>query len=348
MSLSDIVRASRERAAQAAAEARLELEPEGQRVLLVYLFAGLGDVVLLAPVAKALLDRGARVGVLVRPLGARVLARSGLRLTRHVLAADASARDARALEKQLTGARYDVGVDLTHRGDVDARRWLVAEHRLGWRDADETTAGAGLHASAADVRVHADRHWSRASMTPLAPLGVDAPAFDVPWRSTPAADAWARAQWGRGPRVLVIPGSRSADKQWRSWPAVARALVETHRARVVVSGAPWEAESMRAIADPLGAAGRLFTGKDLARLLALIRSADLVLSNDTGPMHWAFAVGTPTVALFLHMAPESWGPPRPSARHVTRRVAPDGDEAEVARWVFGEASRLLAAKRPRR
>jgi ADP-heptose:LPS heptosyltransferase len=36
----------------------------------------------------------------------------------------------------------------------------------------------------------------------------------------------------------------------------------------------------------------------LPALLALVSSADLVVSNDTGPLHLAIAAGTPTVGLF--------------------------------------------------
>jgi len=44
-------------------------------------------------------------------------------------------------------------------------------------------------------------------------------------------------------------------------------------------------------------------------LCALIEAADLVITNNTGPMHISAAVKTPVVALFaLTNPPEQWGP----------------------------------------
>jgi ADP-heptose:LPS heptosyltransferase len=44
-------------------------------------------------------------------------------------------------------------------------------------------------------------------------------------------------------------------------------------------------------------------------LCALIQSADLTITNNTGPMHVSAAVKTPVVALFaLTNPPEQWGP----------------------------------------
>lgn len=346
MRLSDIVRATRAEAERTRLRTTLERhDPRGQRVLLVYLFDGLGDVVLLAPLVRALLLRGAAVDVLVRPLGDRVLARAGLAVTRHVLPADASVAEQRRVLRALDARAFDTAVDLTFRGDLDARPYLRARRRVGWLGPDEDPAQAGLDAGLEDLRPQADRHWSRAGAALLAALDVDAPAFDVPWQAPPSARRWARARWARRPRVLLIPGSRSADKRWSGWAEVAAGLVTSHRAALVLAGAPWERPVLQAMARPLVA--RLYTGRDLGRLLALVQAADLVLSNDTGPMHWAFACDRPTVALFQHMAPESWGPPQPGPHRVVRRVTPGVEDPATVQWVLARArERLDAARAP--
>ena len=54
---------------------------------------------------------------------------------------------------------------------------------------------------------------------------------------------------------------------------------------------------------------------------ALLEAADLVITNNTGPMHVAAAVGTPVVALFaLTNPPEQWGPWRVPHRLLWREV----------------------------
>ena len=65
-------------------------------------------------------------------------------------------------------------------------------------------------------------------------------------------------------------------------------------------------------APPLNLAGRT----TLRELCALLKCCRLLLSNDTGPMHVAAAVGTPVVALFGSTSPELTGPGLPGdSRH---------------------------------
>jgi ADP-heptose:LPS heptosyltransferase len=42
-------------------------------------------------------------------------------------------------------------------------------------------------------------------------------------------------------------------------------------------------------------------------LLDLIKNVKLMITNDTGPMHMAFAIGTPTVSLFGPCSPQQYG-----------------------------------------
>ena len=241
--LGDIVRKTREEMRVVEVE---KIDPTGKRVLLVYVFTGLGDLILLAPVIKALLARGvARIGVVAPESGARILARANL-----------GSRVVRYTPDDAI-PEHDIAVDLTQRAGVDAQALMGdAPVKLGF--------------GATDVRLFADRHWSRATAVPLLPLGVTEPDYAVTWRGTPAAETWARARWGRedggrgggGPRVLVVPGGRSKEKQWAGWRTVIEALQSRHAARAIMLGAPWEADAMRGLGDA-------YTGRDLAKLVAL-------------------------------------------------------------------------------
>ena len=187
----------------------------GQRVLVVYLFDAVGDAVLLGPALAALLRAGAKapIGVLARPGAARVLALLDLPLRIHRLPdalslppedprrpetgrawRAAAVREAeQKLQKGLRAKKYDVAVDLTFRADTDARRWLAASGaptRLGWVEAGEPPARAGLTAGAEDVRYQADRHWSRYLTLPMARLGA----------GTRSASSASASGWSARPR----------------------------------------------------------------------------------------------------------------------------------------------------
>jgi ADP-heptose:LPS heptosyltransferase len=114
--------------------------------------------------------------------------------------------------------------------------------------------------------------------------------------------------------VGFFPG---ANAPARRWPvdrfAALAAVVQALGARVVVMGGPGETALTARVAG--SAPGALDAGgrTDLGDLAALLSVCDLVVTNDTGPMHLAGAVGTPTVSL--------WGPSDPE--EVRQLGAPD-------------------------
>ena len=67
-------------------------------------------------------------------------------------------------------------------------------------------------------------------------------------------------------------------------------------------------------------------------------AAALVLTNDTGPMHLAVAVGAPTVAVFLSDDADRWASPQPNARAIK---AGGASEAQAIAAVTEAALELL-------
>jgi heptosyltransferase-2 len=61
-------------------------------------------------------------------------------------------------------------------------------------------------------------------------------------------------------------------------------------------------------------------GKDLLRLAALLKRCDLLITNDTGPMHLAAAVATPVIALFGSTDHVTTSPLGPGSRVIRRQT----------------------------
>lgn len=336
----------------------------GKKVLLVYLFPALGDAILIGPVAKALLDQGAaKVSLLVRKNAARILKTLDLPLELLILpddlavpAADlATAKGAlkaslEKLEAQLEKKGFDVAVDLTFRADHDARRWVITSQapvRLGWCAADEDADATGLSHGTPDVRHQAERHWSRYQLLPMRGLGLTRPSYDLPFTKDPKAEAEADRLYGQKPRrVLLIPGARQEARRFPSegFEAIGRAALE-HRAQLVIVGAPEENALIKALQKTLGSGVQSYTKKDLPTLVSLVRQADVVITNDTGPMHLAFLMDRPTIAIFTYMSPVCWGPPHPSPRAVVLNANAGAlDSARIGmytRAVIQDLERLL-------
>lgn len=116
--------------------------------------------------------------------------------------------------------------------------------------------------------------------------------------------------------VAIHPSASCISKRWMAerFGHVADALMDRHGARIVlVAGQGMDARYTEAVEQamrhrPVNLAGRLSVG-ELACLLARCR---LLISNDSGPVHIAAAVGTPVVDIFGRnqrgLSPARWGP----------------------------------------
>ncbi len=119
------------------------------------------------------------------------------------------------------------------------------------------------------------------------------------------------------PYVVINPnaGQLSLERRWpaASFADLARRLAEEDETPIVLIGAPGEAEHVRTIvarigATPPGLVANL-TGKlSIGELCALLSRAGALVTNDSGPMHIAAALGTPTVAMFGPETPVMYGP----------------------------------------
>ena len=119
------------------------------------------------------------------------------------------------------------------------------------------------------------------------------------------------------PLVGLFPGSNAPSRRWpASRFATLAARLREAGARVLVFGGPGE----RAITAEVAAGGAIdLAGRtDLPMLAAGLASCELVVSNDSGPLHVAAAVGTRTVSLWGAGDPAITGPPREGMHRVLR------------------------------
>ena len=107
--------------------------------------------------------------------------------------------------------------------------------------------------------------------------------------------------------IGVFPGSNAPSRRWE--PARFAEIVSRMAARgfrVAVFGGPGERDLTRAVA---GTAGLDLGGRtDLLLLAAGLAACELLVTNDSGPMHLAAAVGTRTVSLWGAGDPQVTGP----------------------------------------
>jgi heptosyltransferase-2 len=119
------------------------------------------------------------------------------------------------------------------------------------------------------------------------------------------------------PLVALAPGAVGPGKRWAShnYAELARRLTAAGIG-VWVLGGPNEAPFAREIVATGGNGVRDLTGNDLRDAIIALAAVDGVVSNDSGLMHVAAAIGVPSVALFGPTDPRLWGPLNPLAAAI--------------------------------
>jgi heptosyltransferase-1 len=112
--------------------------------------------------------------------------------------------------------------------------------------------------------------------------------------------------------IVLSPGGG-----WRSkcWPAerfgmLCCELRESLQLRCVVNVGPGDDDLAAALIRASGDAAPFIYRGNVGELMALLRGAACIVAGDTGPLHLAAALGTPTVALFGPTDPARNGPYR--------------------------------------
>ncbi len=159
------------------------------------------------------------------------------------------------------------------------------------------------------------------------PRGAVMPAeWPVPQIEVPAAEA---AQWraqrglpddGR-PVVAMAPGAVGPSKRWpiESYAELSRSLTDAGM-NVWVLGSPAESPLATAIVEKAGPHARDLTLTDLRNAILALKLADAVVSNDSGLVHVAAAIGTPTIGIFGPTSPWHWAPLNPIAATIETKT----------------------------
>lgn len=125
------------------------------------------------------------------------------------------------------------------------------------------------------------------------------------------------AQWAQefmkqftAPIIALHPGSKDRFKQWpvEHFIKLGEKCVKQLGAQVVVTGNALEKPLADQIAASIDGALSLAGQLNIRQLGALLPHFKRFITNDTGPMHMAFATKVPTIALFSPTDPNLCGP----------------------------------------
>lgn len=262
---------------------------------LVVQTAFLGDVVLTTPLLVTLADRDGPLDVVTTPAAAALLETHPA--VRRVIAydkrgADRGWRGFFVLARRLRAERYGIAY-LPHRSLRSAALALFARipRRVGYRDGWRVLYTESRRRPGAGHEIDRLLALVDQPATPAAMPSLGLTAADVA-----AATDWLREAKVAPPFIALAPGSIWGSKRWPHYPALARSLAG--RTSIVVVGGPEDAALATEIVAAVPAAASACGALTLRQSAALIQQAGALVTNDSAPLHFAQAVGTPTVAIF--------------------------------------------------
>jgi heptosyltransferase I len=257
------------------------------------------------------------------------------------------------LHGRIRRSRFDVALDL--QGNIKSgllTAYTGAGLRIGFT-ASHCREGLNCLFTNRRVRPPASAvHVVDQCLALLEPLGFPPGPVEfhvpVPQLATRRMDDFLGEQGVKSRDLLVAvnPGAGRANKLWpvdHFRQLVDRLAVEPN-VRILLLWGPDEIHMARQIRDGASARVVLAPPTDLHELAALLGRSSLMVASDTGPLHLAAALGTPSLGLFGPTRAERNGPYGPRSRGLQ---SPDGTMAGLTPEAAARAAlELLAAARP--
>lgn len=294
--------------------------------LLIIKPSSLGDIVHALQVATSLKAQvpGLRISWVVREMFAPIVRASEAVDRVYVFERAGGAKGFLRLTKEIRKTKFDYVFDmqgLLRTGLMTSR--ALAGKKVGRSDAREMS---GIFY---DEKV------------PLPPGGKKSHAIDVLLQFAPVLGAkpelkgslkfrevdslnlrFADGRGGAKP-IVMFPDSRRAEKCWGGFKQLTEMIVREDKTRKVVWAGSNYVHDRNAY--PAAQFVNLTGNTSLVSLPALIKRADWVISNDSGPMHLAAALGVKVMGIFGPTDPQLFGPyPLNIPSHVVVQ-APVGD-----------------------
>ena len=328
------------------------------RTILVVLLCPLGDTLFATPALRALRHRfpAAEITALCWTANEPLL-RHNPHLDRVV--ACPGGWELAVSPLRMLDRRFDLGVGLSHFGS-----WVTpffrARMRVGFQDvalrrgrlrgaASGALTGGGPGQGEAAGRRGRELHAIEYCLAVVARVGARPHGLHM--ELVPGAGERRRAAEllggaGGGPLVAFHVGAdHFPAKRWppERFARLADELARRHGARIVLVGGPGDVPLARRVRELAREASFLdLTGRlALLETAAVLERVDVLVGNDSGPLHMAEAVGTPVVGLFGPSDPRHFAPLDPRHRVL---VGTCDRGRRCIRWLNGPLEYLQAAE----
>lgn len=231
--------------------------------------------------------------------------------------------------RRLAKRKFDIAIHLHSMNRAHLVSFLAGiPIRLGWTRKASWALTHGFE----DVKSEGLKHESEYNFDLLKPLGVICPDNPRPFfylqpEAEQSLNQLLRQRGIEGSFMVLNPTASCPSKMWPPYrfADLATELWQTYRQTIVITGSAADGPVAQKIKAASSAPIVDLTGQlTLSMLGCLMKKSSLLISNDTGPVHIASAVGTPVVSIFGRnqpgLSPTRWKPLGENVRVVWKDV----------------------------
>lgn len=298
----------------------------------------IGDVLLSTPVIKALRQKfpQAYISMLVAPVARDIV--EGNPYLDEVIIYDKDIKHKKWMRTlkfaaKLKKKKFDLAVNLHPTNRTNILIFLAGiPVRLGYN----RKLGFLLTHRKEHLKQEGLKHEAEYNFDLLKVLGVTGDPSDLFMPIKTDSDLYADELFRRegiksSDNLLAInPGASCPSKVWpvERFAQVAEKLAARYGFKILILSGPKDMALANKISLHYGAKGKIINlaGKtSLSQMASIIKRCTLFISNDSGPVHMASALGTPVISIFGRnqpgLSPKRWGPLGKADKYIHKEEA---------------------------
>ncbi len=300
-------------------------EKEGKQYhrILIVRTDRIGDVLLSTPVIYALRHKypQAYISIMVAPYAKDIV--DGNPYLDEVIVYDKEAKHKsvfRSLKfaNRLKKKKFDLAVILHPTNRVHLLTFLAGiPERLGYN----RKLGFLLTRRREHTKQEGQKHEAEYNLDLLGDLGITGSARDLFMPIRDESEQWVEDLFAKEgikdtDKILAInPGASCPSKVWpaKRFAQVAGELARRYNFKILILAGPKDMHLADTIAQEIKGKSINLSGKtSVSQLASILKRCALFISNDSGPVHIASALGTPVISIFGRnqpgLSPKRWGP----------------------------------------
>ncbi len=170
-----------------------------------------------------------------------------------------------------------------------------------------------------------EHHSAEHNLEMLKALGIEITSKRIHFYTNREDDNWAKqfikTNLPTGKKIIgIIPSGGWPSKRCDAtkWVEICTAIKQKYDAVFLILWGPGDESDADYIKNKLGEDAILIPEVKIGKLSAFIKICDLVVANDSGPMHISAALGVPTLGIFGPTNPKAHGPYSPNSDYVIK------------------------------